>query len=66
MDKGRILKFPVRGPFVVRVEREREDTGAWLVLSRDHAWAHGDRNKANLEAIAIACGFGVACSTAAP
>jgi hypothetical protein len=30
---------------VVRIERER-DGEAWLVLSGDHAWLHGDRRQA--------------------
>lgn len=60
---GRILKFPPRGPFVVRVEPE--DSGAWLVICRAHGWAFGDRHQANEQAIAIASTFGVAARTAA-
>jgi hypothetical protein len=54
---ARILKFPERGPFNVRVERE--DAG-WLVICREHGWLHGSRREALAVANTIASGFGVA------
>jgi hypothetical protein len=53
-----IIKFPERGPFAVRIEREAE---AWLVVARDHGWLHGSRHEAEAEADAerVARGFGV-------
>jgi hypothetical protein len=54
---ARILKFPERGPFAVRIEREDE---AWLVVARDHGWLFGSRYEALADAEWIARGFGVA------
>jgi hypothetical protein len=60
-----ILPFPARGPFAVCVERER-NSEAWLVVCRNHGWAHGDFASAFRDALEIAQGFGVAVrSTAA-
>jgi hypothetical protein len=54
---ARILPFPLRGPFAVRIEREPP---AWLVICRDHGWLHGSREAALADAKRIAAGFGVA------
>jgi hypothetical protein len=54
---ARILQFPPRAPFAVRIEREGE---AWLVLCRSHGWLHGSPREAIIEAIALADGFGAA------
>ena len=51
-----IIKFPERGPFAVRIERE---DSAWLVICRDHGWLHGSRLEALAVASTIARGFGV-------
>jgi hypothetical protein len=40
-----ILKFPIRDPFVVRVEREQDGEG-WFVIARSNGWAHGDFDSA--------------------
>jgi hypothetical protein len=53
-----ILRFPNRGPFAVRVEHEVDGDG-WMVIACDHAWLHGGRNGAILDADQIAAGFGV-------
>ena len=58
-----ILPF-TRGPFNVRVERERDGEG-WLVLARSHGWLHGDRNTALADAHSIAGGFGVGVGSSA-
>jgi hypothetical protein len=55
--KALILKFPERGPFAIRIERE---DSAWLVVARDHGWLHGSRHEALADAERIARGFGVA------
>jgi hypothetical protein len=55
---ARILRFPPRGPFAVRVERQHE--AAWLVICRDHGWLFGSRHEALADATEIAAGFGVA------
>jgi hypothetical protein len=52
-----VVRFPDRGPFCVRVEREG---AAWLVVARSHAWLHAGFREALIEAKAIARGFGVA------
>ena len=52
-----ILRFPARGPFAIRVEREG---AAWLVVCRSHGWLYGTMCEAVGEARALACGFGVA------
>ncbi len=54
---ARILKFPERGPFVVRV-RPNED--GWLVICRVHGWLHGDQHEAIADAEFVAGTFGVA------
>lgn len=48
---ARIIPFPQRAPFAVRIEREG---AAWLVVCRDHGWLHGDRGAAIADANAIA------------
>ncbi len=53
---AQIIQFSVRGPFVVRIEREGP---AWLVVCRDHGWLFGDRSDAAAAAHDIACGFDV-------
>jgi hypothetical protein len=55
---AQILKFPQRGPFSVRVERESDAEG-WLVIARDHGWVHGDWYSAFADARHVARGFGV-------
>jgi hypothetical protein len=52
---ARLLQFPARGPFSVRVEREAE---AWLVICRGHGWLNGSRHEALSEAVELARGFG--------
>jgi hypothetical protein len=54
---ARIIRFPERGPFAVRIERE---DSAWLVVARDHAWLHGSHHEALVDAERIARWFGVA------
>ena len=56
---AKIIPFPARGPFAVRIEREREGQ-AWLVICRSHGWLFGSRREAVAEAQEIARGFGVA------
>jgi hypothetical protein len=53
---ARIIPFPPRGPFAVRIEREDQ---AWLVICREHGWVHGSRHEALADAAEIAAGFGV-------
>ena len=53
---ARVIAFPQRSPFVVRVER---DGPAWLVTCRSHGWLHGSHHEAVTDAKAIARGFGV-------
>ena len=53
---ARVIAFPQRSPFVVRVEREGP---AWLVTCRSHGWLHGSHHEAVTDAKAIARGFGV-------
>ena len=55
---ARILQFPPRGPFAVRVQHD--GGGAWLVISRQHGWLFGSRREALADASEIAAGFGVA------
>jgi hypothetical protein len=55
---ARILPFPPRGPFAVRIERE--DEGGGLVLCRQYGWLHGSWREAITEAGELARGFGVA------
>jgi hypothetical protein len=57
---ARVLQFPERGPFSVRVEREHEDVACWLVVAREHAWLHPSHDEALADAEWIASGFGVA------
>jgi hypothetical protein len=54
---ARLLQFPPRGPFCVRVEREE---AAWIVVCRQHGWLFGSRREALADAYEIAAGFGVA------
>jgi hypothetical protein len=54
---ARIIEFPPRRSFSVRIMREAE---AWLVLCREHGWLHGSRDAALSDAIEIAQGFGLA------
>ena len=58
---ARVIQFPPRAPFAVRVEREGP---AWLVVCRDHGWLHADHLDAIAEANEIARGFGVAVKVA--
>jgi hypothetical protein len=48
---AKILPFPPRGPFAVRVEREHP---AYLVVYRSHGWLFGNARDALAEANAIA------------
>jgi hypothetical protein len=57
MMPRRILRFPPRGPFAVRVSQV---DGAWLVVCRSHGWLFGSRRDALIEAAKIAAGFAVA------
>jgi hypothetical protein len=52
-----IIKFPERGPFAVRIEREGP---AWLVICRSHAWLFGSHRQALADAERIAGSYGVA------
>jgi hypothetical protein len=52
-----IIKFPERGPFAVRIERE---DSAWIVVARDHGWLHGSRHEALADAERIAGGSAIA------
>jgi len=63
---AKILKFPVRGPFAVRVERETNDVG-WLVRThdREYGWLHGSFNDALYDAGVIAEGYGVGVTSSA-
>src|SRR4029453_10913285 len=56
---ARVIPFPQRAPFAVRVEREGP---AWLVICRNHGWLHADHCDAVNQATAIARGFGVVVS----
>jgi hypothetical protein len=58
---ARVLAFPPRGPFDVKVEREER---AWVVICRRHAWLYGSRHEALADAAEIASGFGVAAEVA--
>jgi hypothetical protein len=59
-----ILKFPPRGPFDIRVEREiGGDT--WLVIARSHGWLHGDFVAALGDARSLAAGWGVVVKSSA-
>jgi hypothetical protein len=53
---ARVIPFPQRAPFTVRVERAGP---AWLATCRYHGWLHGDRCGAVADANAIARWFGV-------
>jgi hypothetical protein len=55
---ARVLRFPLRGPFAVRVLPD--DGGAWFVICRQHGWLFGSRHEALVDAAEIAAGFGVA------
>jgi hypothetical protein len=55
---ARILRFPARGPFAIRVQQE--DGGAWFVICRHHGWLFGSLREALADASEIAAGFGVA------
>lgn len=59
---ARIIPFPQRAPFTVRVEREE---AAWLVICRGHGWLHASFRQAIAEANVIARGFGVVVQVAA-
>jgi hypothetical protein len=54
---ARIIEFPPRRSFSVRIMREAE---AWLVVCREHGWLHGSRADALADANEIAEGFGLA------
>ncbi len=58
---ARVIPFPQRAPFTVRVERE---DAAWMVICRDHGWLYGGLREAIEEAKAIARGFGVTMQVA--
>jgi hypothetical protein len=55
---AKIIPFPTCGPFVVRVERVDDET-YWLVIARNHAWAHSSFYRAMRDALRVAAGFGV-------
>jgi hypothetical protein len=52
-----ILKFPSRGPFNIRVEREIGGD-AWLVIARSYGWLHSDFVAALRDAREVAAGWG--------
>jgi hypothetical protein len=54
---ARIIEFPPRRSFSVRIMREDR---AWLVVCREHGWSHGSRDAALADANEIAEGFGFA------
>jgi hypothetical protein len=56
---ARVIPFPQRVPFAVRVEREGP---AWLVICRNHGWLYTDHCDAVTEANAIARAYGVVVS----
>jgi hypothetical protein len=58
---ARIIPFPARGPFTVRIVCEGK---LWLVVCRDHGWLFADRREAIAEAKDTAAGFGVAIKVA--
>lgn len=59
-----VLKFPCRGPFDIRVERETDGEG-WLVIARSHGWLWGDFHTAVRDASEVAAGYGVAVVSSA-
>ena len=59
-----ILKFPSRGPFDIRVEREIGGD-AWLVIARSNGWLHGDFFAALSDAREVADGWGVSDKSSA-
>jgi hypothetical protein len=59
-----ILKFPPRGPFDIRVEREIGDDG-WVVIARSHGWLHGDFHAALSDARGVAGGWGTVVKSSA-
>jgi hypothetical protein len=63
---ARIIQFPQRGRFDVRVEREA-DGPSWLVLlhDRSHGWLRSDFIAALFDAHEIAAGFGTAVVSSA-
>jgi hypothetical protein len=61
MSGATIIRFPDRGPFIVRIEREG---CAWVVICRHHGWIFGSRTEAVADARMLACGFGVAVAEA--
>jgi hypothetical protein len=63
---AKILKFPVRAPFAVRVEREI-DGEAWLVRTHDREWGwlNGDFNAALRDARGLARDFSVGIQSSA-
>jgi hypothetical protein len=61
---AQIIQFPPRGPFYVRVERERDGDG-WLAIAPNHGWMHGDFYSALCAARSIASGFGVCVRSSA-
>ena len=52
-----ILKFPMRGPFVVMVMPDEGNT--WLVVAKSHGWLHTNLADAMIDARHIARGWGV-------
>jgi hypothetical protein len=61
---ARIIRFPLRGRFDIRIEREAGDLG-WFVLlpDRSHGWLHGDFDGALRDASIIATDFGVSVAS---
>jgi hypothetical protein len=62
---GTIVRFPPRGRFDVRVEREANGLGGWLVLlpDRSHAWLWGDFDSALRDASTIAADLSVSVAS---
>src|SRR5262245_48468061 len=57
-----IIPSPLRGPFFVRIERERESE-AGVVISQDDGWFFGSQREAIADAWDIARGFGISVET---
>jgi hypothetical protein len=56
-DASKVIMFPARGPFAVHILRDRQ---CWLVVCRNHGWAHGNKRDAIANANDLARGFDVA------
>ena len=57
-----ILKFP---PPPIRIQRERDDVGWYVLAPNGHGWLHGDFPAAMLDAEEVASGFGLTVRSSA-